>query len=219
MTEYRDSAGKTLTDYPRPSIAVDTAVLTVVDGTLTVVLVEDGRDDAAGTRRLPGTFLHPGETLADAVRRSLADKAGLGGLAPKQLHVFDALDRDDRGWVLSVAHLVAVPVGSLGEPRIVPVAEVGPLAYDHAEILALAVARLRADYASRPDPWGLLGDSPFTLLELERLHRAVDPGRRESKDTFRRLMEPQLTDTGETRSGTVGKPARLFIHPSPGGRS
>lgn len=210
VTTYRDSHGKALTDYPRPSVAVDTAVLTVADGSLCVVLVEDGRDHAIS--RLPGTFLHEGEILADAVRRSLASKAGLGGLSPVQLHVFDALDRDERGWVLSVAHLVAVPAASLGDARMSPVAEVGSLAYDHAAILALAVARLRDEYREHPDPWRLLGDGPFTLLELERLHRAVDPERPGGKDTFRRLMEPQLAEVGGVRAGTVGKPARLFTH-------
>lgn len=210
MATYRDSAGKALTDYPRPSVAVDTAVLSVVDGTLKVLVVPDGRE---GTQRLPGTFLHEGEVLADAVRRSLADKAGIGGLSPVQLHVFDALDRDDRGWVLSVAHVIAVPATALGEASMVPVASVGPMAFDHAEIVARAVAKLREDYSEHPDPWRLLGDDAFTLFELERLHRAIDPERGESKDTFRRLMEPQLRETGRTEKGTVGKPARLFAHP------
>ncbi|WP_062516815.1 NUDIX hydrolase [Demequina gelatinilytica] len=207
MTGYRDPSGKALTDYPRPSVAVDTAVLTIADGALSVLLVDDARD---GSRRLPGTFLHSGEVLADAVRRSLADKAGLAGLEPVQLQVFDALDRDDRGWVLSVAHLVAVPAPLLRDATLMPVTDAGPLAFDHAEILELAVARLRADYAEHPDPWGLLGNGPFTLLELERLHRVVAPERPGRKDTFRRLMEPQLIDTGEVEHGTVGKPARLF---------
>ena len=148
--------------------------------------------------------------MADAVRRSLADKAGLAGLTPVQLHVFDALDRDDRGWVLSVAHLVAVPADRLGAATLAPVTDVGPLAFDHRAILDLAVARLEADYSEHPDPWGLVGDGPFTLLELERLHRAIDPSRPGRKDTFRRLMEPQLLDTGALEQGTVGKPARLF---------
>lgn len=208
MAQFPDSSGKTLTDYPRPSVAVDTAVLTVADGALCVVVVEDPRD---GSRRLPGTFLHEGEVLADAVTRSLAEKGGLAGLSPVQLRVFDALDRDERGWVLSVAHLVAVPAPRLGDASIVPVEQAGPLTYDHAEILSLAVARLRADYSEHPDPWGLLGREPFTLLELERLHRAVDPVRPESKDTFRRLMEPQLVPVTGVREGTVGKPARLFL--------
>lgn len=217
MTTYRDSSGRTLADYPRPSVAVDTAVLTVADGRLSVVVVPDGRDGAVGfpnTMRLPGTFVHEGEVLADAVRRSLADKAGLGGLEPVQLHVFDAPGRDDRGWVLSVAHVIAVPVGALGETAVVATDDVGPLAFDHAQILALAVAHVRAAYAEHPDPWALLGDRPFTLLELERLHRAVDPDGTALRDTFRRAMEPQLVATGEFERGTVGKPARLFMRRS-----
>jgi ADP-ribose pyrophosphatase YjhB (NUDIX family) len=95
-----------LSDYPRPSVAIDAAVLTVIDGALHVVIVDDARDH---TRRLPGTFLHEGEWLADAVSRCLADKAGITGLDPVQLHVFDSPDRDDRGRVISVAHLATVP--------------------------------------------------------------------------------------------------------------
>ncbi len=206
MDEHRTPASDNLAAYPRPSVAVDTAVLTVVDGVLCVAIVDDARDV---TRRLPGTFLHEDELLADAVRRSLAQKAGITGLDPVQLHVFDALDRDDRGRVLSVAHLAAVPAAAVGNATVVPVQGIGPLAYDHAEILDLALDRLRREYATAPDPRRLLGDAPFTLLQLERLHRAVDPATPQ-RDTFRRAMEPQLTPTGEFEQGTVGKPARLF---------
>jgi ADP-ribose pyrophosphatase YjhB (NUDIX family) len=199
-------AAKRLVDFPRPSVAVDTAVLTIIDGVLSVAIVDDQRD---GTRRLPGTFLHEGELLADAVRRSLAQKTGITGLVPVQLHVFDALDRDDRGRVLSVAHLAAVPAAAVGEATMVPVDGIGPLAYDHTQILGLALERLRREYAALPDPHRLLGGAPFTLLQLERLHRAIDPAT-PRRDSFRRAMEPQLAPTGEFEQGTVGKPARLF---------
>ena len=78
MTEYRDSHDHKLADYPHPSVAVDTAVLTVPDGgALSVLIVRTGDD-----WRLPGTFLHEGERLADAVLRSLRVKAGATGLSP-----------------------------------------------------------------------------------------------------------------------------------------
>lgn len=211
MATSRRTPRKSLTDYPRPSVAVDTAVLTVVDGTLSVVVVDDARD---GTRRLPGTFLHEGELLADAVRRSLRDKAGVSGLEPAQLHVFDALDRDDRGRVLSVAHMAAVSAAAVGEAQTVPVERIGRLAFDHEQILALAVERLRREYSGTPDPWRLLGERPITLRELEDLHRAVDPAT-PLRDSFRRAMEPHLTPTGEVARGTVGKPARLFTLSTP----
>ena len=216
---YRDSSGKTLEDYPRPSVAVDTAVLTVDrDSLLGVLLVH-----SAGERgwRLPGTFLHEGEILADAVLRSLAQKAGMApARAPRQLHVFDDPGRDHRGRVLSVAHVLVVPWSAVGpvldarpdDVCVRPVAEAGALPFDHDRIVELAVERLRAEYRERPDPEHLL-DQPFTLRQLRLLHQEI-LGERLHPDNFRRLMAPQLTDTGRTTEGTVGRPAALYTRPA-----
>ncbi|WP_111721109.1 NUDIX domain-containing protein [Homoserinimonas sp. OAct 916] len=209
MPVYRDSSGRSLTDYPRPSVAVDTAVLAVIPDkeTLGVLLVRTGDG-----WRLPGTFLHEGERLADAVLRSLRVKAGVSGLAPTQLHVFDDPSRDDRGWVLSVAHVDAVPWSRLtideSLARVTSVTEVRELPYGHNQIIDLAVGSLRERYRASPDPAHLL-EPPFTLRQLQQLHEAV-AGEPLMRDTFRRTMEPELSPIGEFAIGTVGKPARLF---------
>lgn len=214
---YRDSQNKALTDYPRPSVAVDVALLTVSPALgLSVLLIRRLGEHRHDEWQLPGTFLHEGETLAEAALRALHTKVGVQGLHPVQLAVLDDPGRDDRGWVLSVAHLDVVPHERLSsletaEIRLVPVDEARGLAFDHERIVALAVARLREEYHDRPDPRGLLAE-PFTLLELRRLHEAVR-GEVLLKDAFRRAMEPKLRDTGETQSGVVGKPARLFERP------
>lgn len=217
---YRDATGRSLADYPRPSVAVDTAVLTVPDGAdcLHVLLVRRAGSHEQGAWALPGTFLHPGETLADAVLRSLRDKAGIKGLAPRQLQVFDDPSRDDRGWVLSVAHLDAVAwprlaaaVARRNDVDVIPIQRAAGLPYDHDRIVALAAQTLRARYRDLPDPDRFLA-TPFTLLELRHLHQAV-LGHPLPKDTFRRQMAPQLIGTDETRGGVVGKPAALYRHP------
>ena len=229
--QHRDRSDRTLADYPRPSVAVDTAVLVVDlrDAALGVLQHQrDGGGVHGGQWALPGTFLHEGETLADAVLRSLAEKVGLRGTRPQQLHVFDDATRDDRGWVLSVAHVVllladdVVPVlSSRGDLRVVPVEEVAGLPFDHDEIVRLAVDRVRQDYALRPDPAGLLGET-FTLKGLQALHDAVAPRpgpgeTRPSMDTFRRYMvgKGHIAPTGEFArkepgSGVMGKPADLY---------
>jgi len=209
METYRDSHNRALTDYPRPSVAVDTAVLTVPPGAaLSVLLVRTGNE-----WRLPGTFLHEGERLADAVLRSLQVKAGVSGLSPRQLHVFDDPARDNRGWVLSVAHLDVVPWSRLtideSLAKVVPVADAGALPYGHNDILDQAVASIRSSYATTPDPAGLL-EHPFTLRQLQQLHETI-AGEPLMRDSFRRAMEPQLVATGDVAAGTVGKPARLFL--------
>lgn len=212
MSDYRDAAGKRLVDYPRPSVAVDAAVLTVpVEGSLSVLQV---RDAVAGDWRLPGTFVHEGERLADAVLRSLREKAGVTGLAPQQLRVFDEPGRDDRGWVMSVAHFDVVPFPSLpsgldeSRVRLVPVTAATGMVHGHDDIVAVAVDRLRADYAGAPDPWGLVAE-PFTMTELRRVHEAV-AGRALLPDSFRRAMAPMLVAAEGKRAEGPGKPAGVW---------
>jgi len=225
----KDKGRRTLLDYPRPSVAVDTAVLTVLPsertgrgddrGELAVLQVRRAGGHKRGEWSLPGTFLHEGELLAESVARSLREKAGLGeDVVPRQLRVFDAVERDTRGRVLSVAHKVWVPYTRLapvvgaadGALRLVPVGEVGPMPFDHPEIVAEAVAQGRAEYAERADPGRLLPDS-FTLHELWVVHDAVAGHFDSTKDAFRlravRLLEPSPEPP---RRLDVGRPAKLY---------
>lgn len=113
--------------FPRPSVAVDVAVLTVVAGRLGVVVWRRTGSTHHGQWALPGSFVRPRERLDDAVQRTLADKCSIRGLAPTQLQVMDDPGRDDRGWVLSVAYLDVVDAASLdlnaatGDVAIAPV--------------------------------------------------------------------------------------------------
>ena len=208
---YRDTSGRSLADYERPSVAVDTAVLTLDDERGLVVL--EVKRPERGEWALPGTFLHKGETLADAVERSLRDKANVNGLRPHQLHVFDDPDRDKRGWVLSVAHVDIVQADRLdarfaASTRLMPVHARHRLPHDHRKIITRAVEHLRSRYEDRPDPDNFLDDE-FTILQLRRVHEQV-AGVALQRDRFRRVMEPQLEPTGAMATGTRGRPAELF---------
>src|SRR5687768_13592780 len=138
--------------------------------------------------------------------RSLQEKAGLLGRSPQQLHVFDAPGRDDRGWVLSVAHVDVVPwsvVEAVASARaesvcLRPVGSVRGLPFDHDEIVRRAVNHVRGEYLERPDPAGLLPE-PFTMRELRVLHDAVAGGLSVSADTFRRSMLPFLREARQRR--------------------
>jgi ADP-ribose pyrophosphatase YjhB (NUDIX family) len=224
--EHRDSAGKTLTDYPRPSVAVDVALLTVASDALAVLAVH-GADPVDGTERwsLPGGFVHDRQRLSDAVVRVLRDKHGIVGLTPRQLHVFDDPERDPRGWVMSVAHASTVPglEAAISKGKNLCLAPVRPgsparlhlpgrqkaLPFDHDSIVDLAVRDIRARYAEHPDPDRLLGDA-FTVKQLQAVHEAV-AGELFHKDAFRRLMSQHLVPvTGEFHRGDYGPPAQLF---------
>jgi hypothetical protein len=85
----------------------------------------------------------------------------------------------------------------------------GKLAWDHGAIIKRAREHVRTTYAETPDPGRLLGEE-FTLRELHGVHEAVG-GHELPRDSFRRLMEPQLHSTGLVEvTGNRGRPAELF---------
>ena len=204
-------------NFPRPIVAVDTALLTL-DPEQGLVVVEMARDDIdAGKWALPGAFLRKGEILAEAVERSLRDKVGVQGIKPIQLYVFDDPERDNRNWVLSVAHVAVVRPEQLQElgsgtataVRLAPVDRPGELVWDHPAIVKRAKQHIRSRYEDKPDPDRLLGNR-FTMRELQLAHEAV-AGHPLQRDKFRRTMEPQLIGTGNyENTGTRGRPAEFF---------
>ncbi|OYD67258.1 NUDIX hydrolase [Rhodococcus sp. OK302] len=205
MDEWKDSTGHALTDYPRPSIAVDVAVLTYSDSTLKVLAVKHRR----GKLALPGTFLHERELLTAAADRALQTKADMANTEFHQLAILDNPDRDDRGWVLSVAHAAAIPQSALPTGAILLNAYgADDMAFDHTEIVRLAVTDLRHRYAVNIDPTGFLGDT-FTVPQLRQLYEVVFD-RELQKDGFRRHVIDSLISTGEYARAGTGRPAETY---------
>ncbi|MBK9739929.1 MAG: NUDIX hydrolase [Actinobacteria bacterium] len=226
-----------LSAFPRPNVAVDVAVVTSPPFGPLAVLVHRRSGDRAGQWALPGRFLRERELLAHAVATALAEKCGLSheildDRVPRQLHVFDDPQRDDRGWVLSVAHLLALPhteitrvlggrsglaLARVVEDRLVLPNRQRRLPYGQDEIVARAILDLRRSYAELPDPEGLIGSEEFTLSQLRGMHLAV-LDRPWQSDTFRRHMLPLLEETGDVTTGGPGRPAALYRRARPATR-
>lgn len=224
-----------LARYRGPHLAVDVALLTVAPHpktgvpTLAALLVRRAKGSAAGEWALPGRMVRERERLADAVRIALQEKCGIAGMSPRQLFVADEPGRDDRGWVMSVAHTDTQRWDAL-EPFLTARAETLALAwltrtdkrgvhmtlpgrqrtlpFEQDVILTQAVLAMRARYEHAPDPDGLLPDE-FTVLELREVHEAV-LGHALDKDLFRRKHIDRLVATDGWKTGTVGRPAQLF---------
>lgn len=135
--------------YPRPSVTVDVAMVTV-EAVPRVLLIRRRHDPFAGRWALPGGFVDENERLIDAAQRELREETGLEHADLEQLHTFGDPGRDPRGWTVSVAYLARV-APSLLHPVAADDAEaVGwfsltdlpSLAFDHAAILARVRTRL-----------------------------------------------------------------------------
>jgi 8-oxo-dGTP diphosphatase len=229
-----------LTDYDpgafeRPSVTVDLVLLGIRDGRPAVLLQARRDHPFAGCWALPGGFVAIDEALDAAAQRVLHEKARLDEAHLEQLYTFGAVGRDPRMRVITVTWLAlldarAFAAALAANPELLPAAiEVpwagetgGPivalspggavldLAFDHAEILALAVLRLRGKLDYSDVGFALLPPA-FTLRQLQDVHEAI-AGVRFNKPAFRRRMLDKgwLAPTGTREAGTSYRPAELY---------
>ncbi len=229
---------KATSNPPEPEtyvVAVDVVVLTLVEDRLHTLLIRRSEAPFKGQWMLPGGVVQGRESLLQAAERVLREKAGLTGVYLEQLFTFSEPKRDPRDRAISVAHLalvnrerfddlkphlsetaisrITVPwEGEMGGP-VQALSDQGgdqPLAFDHADMLGLAVKRVRGKLDYTPVGFQLLPDS-FTLYQLQKVHEAI-LGRSLNKDSFRRRMlaSGQLEATSESQSDVDHRPAALY---------
>lgn len=212
-----ESAPARAASSPRVICTVDVVLLTLRDGRLQVVLLRRDREPAAGQWALPGGYIHADtdQGAQDAARRVLRDKAGLESPYLEQLATFSGPTRDPRGWSVSIAYYALVPAALLpaddGRLALRPVDALPALPFDHADIVSVAVSRVRSksQYSSLPVH---LCQAPFTLPQLQAVYEAV-LGEPLNKVSFRRKMEEMGVlepIVGALESGRANRPAQLY---------
>ncbi len=228
-----DSDTQAFDRYPRPSVTVDVVVLTVADGALHAALYRRKEAPQRGSWALPGGFVQIDESLEDAANRVMAAKVGMAGIFLEQLYTFGDPQRDPRGRVITVAYFALVDAARFQVKRPAhatsarlsvpwPGETGGPvdaldgdgdalsLFLDHADILGLAVKRLRGKLDYTPVGFQLL-PLEFTLRQLQEVHEVVR-GEPLNKDSFRRRMLASglLEATGAHERDVLHRPAELY---------
>jgi 8-oxo-dGTP diphosphatase len=224
---------------PNAVVAVDMVLFTVrpgepIEDAWQMLLVQ--RDDAAfaGKWSLPGVLLRADETFDAAARRALHTKAGLNAADwyLEQIGTFGKPDRDTRGRVVSVGHLALershdltlVPGGKVTQAAWAPVRRLPAesLAFDHADMLRVAVNRVQAKLRYTWLAFQMLPET-FTLPELRLVYAAIlDPAlARLNTGNFKKAFSAlfasgALAPTGKrATSGRVGRPGELYRFQGP----
>ncbi|MFH2133145.1 MAG: NUDIX domain-containing protein [bacterium] len=199
-------------------LANDIVIFAIRDGTLNVLLVKVKSASFRGLWAVPGGLVKPSETVDTCARRYLWQVVTSGDVFLEQLYTFGKVDRDPQGRVVSVTYYALIPDAE----RILdcsddyaavawfPVDRLPELAYDHDEVVQLAVDRLRSKTTYSNIIFSLLARE-FTLSDLQRAYEIV-LNRNLDKRNFRKkiLSLNQLVKTGRKTTGKAHRPADLY---------
>lgn len=217
-------------NYEHPYVTVDGIVLKPSYGDSNgsgrakmkwnILLVKRTASPQNGSWSLPGGFMDIDKELDKTLFEKLFHKAGLVEYYMEQLKTFDAIGRDERGRVLTVAYLVllhkyddALPENAkwftIEEENLVSDDEklfFNDLAFDHAEILREGLKRIQGKIWYSDIPQYLLAPE-FTIKEAQDLFELVE---NKKTGSFRRQMGDRIVSVKNKQVDTKGRPAQLY---------
>ncbi len=212
-------------DFERPLTTVDPVIFTVRDERLAVLLVERERapgEPFPGVWALPGGFIDVARDadLEACARRKLKEKTGVASPYLEQLGSWGNRRRDPRGWSTTHVYFCLMPAENVvlaeganaSAVAWVPIEGNGVarrLAFDHTEILAAALERLRGkvEYTSLP---AFLLPEEFTLPELQRMYEIVLDRPLDKKAFRTRILATNLVTAIPRVRSRPTRPAQLY---------
>ena len=188
------------------AVTTDVVIFTIRQKALQLLLIRRKAPPFQRMWALPGGVAGAREDLETSAKRQLEEQTGLRGLYLEQLYTFGNPQRDSRGRVICVAYYALVPSERLhlstndnDGPSWFAFYQLPQLAFDHAEVCALAHRRLTAKLAYSTIALQFM-PSKFTLGELQNVYEIIT-SRTLDKRNFRKqaLALPQIEPTGEQR--------------------
>lgn len=202
------------------TFTADCVIFGFEEGELKVLLVERNEYPYKDWWALPGFFVEHSETIDNAVERILYEHTGLRNIFMEQLYTFGDLKRHPQGRVITVAYyaLLRLKGQSTLKPHSNyvrqavwhPVENLPELAFDHANIIARSLEKIRQKIKYTPIAFELLPEK-FTLTQLQKVYEAII-GVALDKRNFRKKMLNYnfLKELDEKQEGVSYRAAKLY---------
>lgn len=168
-------------EFPRPCLTVDCVVFGLDrDDLLKIILIKRNLPPFQNEWALPGGFVRMEESVEEAAIRELTEETGLENVFLKQLYTFGDVKRDPRDRIVTVAYYALVNLWEYqvqaatdaSEAVWFPVAKLPKLAFDHDQIVSVALNRLKSQLRYEPIGFELL-PKKFTLSQLQKLYETI----------------------------------------------
>ena len=129
-------------NYPHPAVTADCLVFAHTDEGMKLLLIQRKNEPCKGKWAFPGGFMDLDETTIDAARRELKEETGLVVGELHRVGIFDAIDRDPRERIITVAYYTILDkpaevsgLDDAAQAKWFLLTELPDLAFDHKEIL------------------------------------------------------------------------------------
>lgn len=195
--------------------AVVVAIFTVIEGQLSVLLIERAAPPDKGLWALPGGALEADETLDGASSRKLQGETGVRDVFLEQLYTFDRLGSGRADITATYFALVNHNETRLREdldwqPSWHPARALPALAFENERVVRYAEERLRNKLEYSNVAYSLL-PAEFTLRDMQGVYEAII-GRPIDKRNFRRRVVALglIRETGQYQKQAAYRPARLY---------
>lgn len=212
--------------YKHAVIAVDPVIFALINNQLNVLLIKMKKAPYAKAWAAPGGLVKPDESLEKAVQRLVLAKTGIKHEAHfEQLYTFGRVNRDPFGRVVSVAFLALIrpdhaQLKTTGEYQDIkwfpvsrlPLRQAGlpRLAYDHREIIAVAIDRLQKRLGYTNIIRSLLPEK-FSLTELQSAYESILNKKLDKRNFRKKILALKLVkETGVKEENKANRPAVLY---------
>ena len=217
-------------------LSVDCTVLGFNGSRLEVLLIRRTGEEGGKEfhdMKLPGSLILDNEELDDAARRVLTELTGLKNIPLQQFRAFGSKDRTkdpkDVHWlehaqkahverIVTVAYVALVKIGRTiardmegSEALWVPVDALPPLAFDHNQIIAAALAHLRTSAVTDPSILYDLLPRKFTVTQLRTLYEVIFGVKLDPANFYKKMTQmPYVVALDERERGVAHRAARFF---------
>lgn len=187
---------------------------------ISVLLIQRKYEPFKNAWAIPGGFVQENESLEEAAERELQEETGIAVNYLEQLYTFGEPSRDPRQRIVSVAYFGLVKTSQYQELKASTDAEnakwfsikkIPALAFDHRQILNVAIERLRAKIRYQPIGFELL-DKKFPFSDLEKLYAALLDKEINRRNFSKKILSfGFLEDTGEVyKQEGKGRPSNMY---------